>query len=102
MAGAAVFGIPVAKTLSPGGFDDPTADSAQAAHLLADKFHQGDTQMLITVSASGGAQGGAARAVGTDIVARLHDSPYVTQVVSPWTAPPSAANRWSAKTATPG
>ena len=91
MAGAAVFGIPVANDLSPGGFDDPTADSAQAAHLIADRFHQGDTQMLITVSSSGGAQGGAARAVGTDIVARLHDSPYVTQVVSPWTAPPSAA-----------
>ena len=91
MAGAAVFGIPVANDLSPGGFDDPTADSAQAAHLLADKFHQGDTQMLITVSSSGGVQGDAARAVGTDIVARLHDSPYVAQVVSPWTAPPSAA-----------
>ncbi len=91
MAGAAVFGIPVANDLSPGGFDDPTADSAQAAHLLADRFHQGDTQMLITVSSIGGAQGGAARAVGTDIVARLHNSPYVTQVVSPWTAPPSAA-----------
>ena len=91
MAGAAVFGLPVANELSPGGFDDPTADSAQAAHLLTDRFHQGDTQMLITVSSSGGAQGGAARAVGTDIVARLHESPYVAQVVSPWTAPPSAA-----------
>jgi len=91
MVGAAVFGIPVANDLSPGGFDDPTAGSAQAAHLLADTFHQGDTQMLITVSSGGGAQGGAARAVGTDIVAQLHNSPYVTQVVSPWTAPPSAA-----------
>ena len=29
MAGAAVFGIPVANDLSPGGFDDPTADSAR-------------------------------------------------------------------------
>ena len=59
--------------------------------MIADRFHQGDTQMLITVSSSGGAEGGAARAVGIDIVARLHDSPYVAQVVSPWTAPPSAA-----------
>ena len=78
-------------SLSPGGFADPTADSAHAAQLLADKFDQGDMQMLITVSSNGGAQGGAARAVGTDIVARLHDSPYVAQVISPWTAPPSAA-----------
>ncbi len=91
MAGAAVFGIPVANDLSPGGFDDPTADSAQAAHLIADRFHQGDTQMLITVSSSGGAEGGAARAVGMDIVAGLHDSPYVAQVVSPWTVAPSTA-----------
>ena len=50
MAGAAVFGIPAANSLSAGGFADPTADSAHAAQLLADKFDQGDTQMLITVS----------------------------------------------------
>ena len=69
MAGTAVFGIPVANSLSAGGFADPTADSAHAAQLLADKFDQGDTQMLITVSSNAGAQSDAARAVGTDIVA---------------------------------
>ena len=37
---------------------------------LAGKFDQGDTQMLITVSSDAGAQSGAARAVGTDIVRR--------------------------------
>ena len=31
IAGAAVFGIPVAKSLSAGGFADPTAGSAHAA-----------------------------------------------------------------------
>ena len=56
MAGAAVFGIPAANSLSAGGFEDPTAGSAHAAQLLADKFDQGDTQMLITVSSNGGAQ----------------------------------------------
>ena len=91
MAGTAVFGIPVANSLSAGGFADPTADSAHAAQLLADKFDQGDTQMLITVSSNSGAQSDAARAVGTDIVRQLHNSPYVAQVVSPWTAPPSAS-----------
>jgi RND superfamily putative drug exporter len=91
MAGAAVFGIPVANSLSAGGFTDPTAGSAHAAQLLADKFDQGDTQMLITVSSDAGAQSDAARTVGTDIAAGLHNSPYVAQVVSPWTAPPSAA-----------
>ena len=102
MAGAAVFGIPVANDLSPGGFDDPTADSAQAAHLIADRFHQGDTQILITVSSSGGVQAGPARAVGSEIVARLHDSPYVTQVVSPWTAPPFAAKSLVSRDGTTG
>jgi RND superfamily putative drug exporter len=91
MAGAAVFGIPVAKSLSAGGFADPTAGSAHAAELLAGKFDQGDMQMLITVSSNDGTESGAARAVATDIVARLQNSPYVAQVISPWTAPPSVA-----------
>jgi putative drug exporter of the RND superfamily len=92
MAGTAVFGIPAAESLSAGGFEDPTADSAHAAQLLAGKFNQGDMQMLITVSSPSGAHSDAARAVGTDIVGRLHNSPHVAQVASPWTAPPSAAD----------
>src|SRR4029077_4769805 len=85
-------GIPVAKSLWAGGFEDPTADSAHAPQVLGGTFDQGDMQMLITVSSNDGAQSGAARAVGTDIVARLHSSPYVAQVISPWTAPPAVAN----------
>ena len=91
LAGTAVFGLPVANSLSAGGFADPTADSARAAQLLAGKFNQGDMQMLIAVSSDDGAQSDAGRAVGTDIAARLSNSPYVAQVVSPWTVPPSVA-----------
>ena len=91
MVGTAVFGMPVAKSLGAGGFTDPTADSAHAAQLLAGKFDQGDMQMLITVSSDAGADSAAARTVGTEIVAGLYESPYVAQVISPWTAPPSAA-----------
>ena len=87
VVGAAVFGLPVANSLSAGGFEDPTSESAHATQLLAGKFNQGDMQMLITVSSTDGAQSGAARAVGTDIVRQLHNSPYVAQVISPWTAP---------------
>ena len=87
VVGAAVFGLPVANSLSAGGFEDPTSESAHATQLLAGKFDQGDMQMLITVSSTDGAQSGAARAVGTDIVRQLHNSPYVAQVISPWTAP---------------
>jgi RND superfamily putative drug exporter len=90
MVGTAVFGIPVANSLSAAGFQDPTSESAHATNLLATKFDQGDMQMLITVSSDDGVQGSAARAVGTDIVRQLHNSPYVAQVTSPWTAPPPA------------
>jgi RND superfamily putative drug exporter len=91
MAAAAVFGLPVAKSLSGAGFQDPGSPSALAARLLADKFHQGDMQLLITVTSADGAQSAAARSVGADIVRRLHDSPYVAQVTSPWTTPPPAS-----------
>ena len=60
--------------------------------LLAGKFDQGDMQMLITVSSNDGAQKAVplARSPPTSC-ARLHNSPYVAQVISPWTAPPSVA-----------
>jgi RND superfamily putative drug exporter len=90
MVGTALFGIPVANSLSAAGFQDPTSESAHATNLLATKLDQGDMQMLITVSSHDGVQGSAARAVGTDIVRQLHNSPYVAQVTSPWTAPPPA------------
>ena len=91
MAAAAVFGIPIANSLSSGGFQDPTAESTQAMNMLATKFNLGDTQLLITVSSDDGVNSGAARLVGTDIVGRLGSSPYVAQVTSPWTAPPTAS-----------
>ncbi|HEY3994511.1 MAG TPA: MMPL family transporter [Mycobacterium sp.] len=91
MVGTAVFGLPVAKSLSGAGFQDPGAQSTRATRLLADRFDQGDMQLLITVSSAGGVQSPAARDVATDIVRQLHDSPYVAQVISPWTAPPPAS-----------
>jgi RND superfamily putative drug exporter len=88
---AAIFGIPVAKSLSASGFQDPTSESSRATQLLTDKFGQGDTQMLITVTAPGDVRGGEARAVGLDIVGRLKSSAHVANVTSAWTAPPGAA-----------
>jgi putative drug exporter of the RND superfamily len=90
MVVAGVFGIPVAKSLSAGGFQDPTSESAQATRLLVDKFGRGDMELVIAVTSDAGAQGGAAREVGTDIVNQLKASPYVVEVTSAWTAPPSA------------
>ncbi len=92
MIGTAIFGVPVAKSLSAGGMQDPASESSQAAALLSEKFNQGDMDMLITVSSDGGVQSPAARAVGTNIVRRLQASPNVGQVVSAWTAAPSATS----------
>ena len=86
-----IFGVPVAKSLSPSGFQDPTSESARATQILTDKFHQGDVQLLIVVSTRAGVDSGAARAAGTDIVDQLRRSPHVANVTSPWTTPPAAA-----------
>ena len=87
----AIFGVPVANSLSASGFQDPTSESARASQLLTDKFSQGDTQLLVTVSTADGVDSPAARAAGTEIVDQLRSSPHVVDVASPWTTPPQAA-----------
>jgi RND superfamily putative drug exporter len=91
MVAAGIFGVPVAKSLSAGGFQDPTSESARATTILTDKFGQGDVQLLLVVSAPDGFDSPAARAVGTDITDQLTGSPHVASVTSAWTAPPVAA-----------
>ena len=89
---AAVFGIPVADSLSPGGFQDPNSESAHAIDVLTNKFGQSGQQMLILVTAPAGANSVQARQVGTDLVDQLRRSPLVyNNVSSPWTAPPQAS-----------
>jgi putative drug exporter of the RND superfamily len=87
MVAAAIFGVPVAKSLSASGFQDPTSESARATKLLIDKFDAGDVQMIIVVSSPAGHDGDAARTVGTEIVEELIRSPHVASVTSAWTAP---------------
>ena len=101
MVAAAIFGIPVAKSLSAGGFQDPGSESAKATQLLSDKFGQGDMQLLITVSAPAGVTSAPARAVATEIVDHL-TSPHVANVTSAWTAPPAAATALISKDGTSG
>ena len=88
---AAVFGIPVAKSLSPGGFQDPNSESAHAIAVLRDKFGQSGQQMLILVTAPGGAASEQARTVGTYLVDQMQASPLVYNVSSAWTGPASEA-----------
>jgi RND superfamily putative drug exporter len=91
MAGTAIFGVPCAKSLAGGGFQDPGSESAQAAALLTNKFHRTDAQLLIMLSSPDGAGSAAVREVGTSIVARLNGSPYVAHLVSPWHVLPQVA-----------
>jgi len=102
MIAAAIFGIPVASSLSASGFQDPTSQSARASQLLTDKYGQGDVQLLVTVSTPDGVDRPAARAVGTEIVHQLKSSPHVVNVTSPWTAPPQAAAELVSKDRTSG
>jgi len=88
---AAVFGIPVAKSLSPGGFQDPNSESARSIQVLTHKFGQSGQQMLILVTSPAGTNSEQARKAGTDLVRDLQASPLVYNVTSPWTAPPQAA-----------
>ncbi|BBX18630.1 membrane protein [Mycolicibacterium duvalii] len=83
----AVFGAPVAKHLSPSGFQDPGAESSHAAALLADKFGQGDVQLVIMVSSDAGIDSAAVRDAADDIVAMLRDNPHVATIDSAWTSP---------------
>lgn len=87
----AILGVPVAKGLSPSGFQDPTSESSRASALLTGKFGQGDVQMLVTVSTPGGVDSASARSIGTKLVNTLTSSPHVVHVRSPWTAPPITA-----------
>ncbi|OBI48383.1 MMPL family transporter [Mycobacterium sp. E787] len=89
--GAAIFGIPVAKSLSPGGFQDPNSESAHAIKILTDKFGQSGQQMLIMVTSPAGANSEQARKAGTDVARDVGGSPLVYNVTAAWTAPPQAA-----------
>ena len=68
---AAIFGVPVAKSLCACGFEDPSSQSAKAQGLLTDKFDVGDVTLVIVVTAAGGADGAAATAAGTELVEDL-------------------------------
>ena len=84
MIAAAIFGIPAATSLSGGGFLDPKSESARASAMLAEKFHQGYLELVLLVSSASGANEGPARAVGSDIVQQLAQSPFVSHLTSPW------------------
>jgi putative drug exporter of the RND superfamily len=92
MVSAAIFGIPVTKSLSNGGFRDPTSESWHASQLLSEKFGQGDMQLVISVSSGTGVHSEAATGAGDALVAQLKRMPFVTEVKSAWTSPAPVAH----------
>lgn len=85
---AAVFGVPAASSLSGGGFVDPTSESSRAAALLAERFDQGNLQLVLLVSSASGAAGGPAGAAVADITRQMSQYPFVSQVASPFEPKP--------------
>ena len=93
MVGTAIFGIPVIKSLSAGGLHDPTSESSQAAQAPVGQVRPGrhaDAHQRSHRTAARRARRAPAQSAPTSSQ-QLQASPYVSQVTSAWTAPPSAA-----------
>ncbi|MCV7192041.1 MMPL family transporter [Mycolicibacterium brumae] len=84
---AAAFGFPVAKSLSAGGFQDPTAPSGNATRILSETFGQTDMQLLFVVSGPGGLADENVRAVAGDIMTAMKENGHAHNIESPWTSP---------------
>ncbi|MCV7146907.1 MMPL family transporter [Mycobacterium riyadhense] len=91
LALAAIFGLPVTKSLSAGGFTDPDSESVRASEVLAGTFQHADLQLVIAVSADNGVHSAAASALAGEVTSVLKRSRDVTDVISAWSAPPAAA-----------
>ncbi|MDQ3612028.1 MAG: MMPL family transporter, partial [Actinomycetota bacterium] len=86
LAVAGILGGGVAAELSGGGFEDPQAESTQAARVLEEQFGSGAPNLVLLVTAPGGVEEPAAVASATELVERLAAEPGVTQVASWWTS----------------
>ena len=87
----AVFGAPVASHLSAGGFNNPNSPSSKADALLAERFHARDANLIFEVKSPAGVDSAAARAVGLNLVRKLHEARDTSQVVSYWSVPRNQA-----------
>jgi putative drug exporter of the RND superfamily len=86
LAVAGIFGGSVAKHLSTGGFQDPGAQSTQAANLIRDQFRSGSPNLVLLVTASGGqsVDSPAVAQAGTALTQRLVSEAHIDQASSYW------------------
>ncbi|MFN2486907.1 MAG: MMPL family transporter [Acidimicrobiia bacterium] len=90
MVAAGAIGGGVAERLSNGGFEDPEAESVQAAEVLADQFGVSPPEVVIIATAPGSVDDQEAAATGVALGQALAAEDHVTSVASYWTlgAPP--------------
>jgi putative drug exporter of the RND superfamily len=82
---AGALGTGVVDQLKTGGFEDPRAESTQAAAALRDTFHTGDPNLVLLVSARQGTVDDAAVAAeGMALTRRLAAERDVSEVRSYW------------------
>ncbi|HEV2761074.1 MAG TPA: MMPL family transporter [Acidimicrobiales bacterium] len=93
---AGAIGGGVAKHLSGGGFEDPTAESSQAKRVLEQSFGtRSPNVVLLVTSADGSVDSAAAAEAGAALTRELAAEAGVTQSVSYWTLgspPPLRSN----------
>ena len=92
MVACGIFGIPVAKHLSAGGFQDPTSESAQATKLLVDKFGQDQPESIAAVYAYRGQADAAFEWLDKAIAIR--DPQLASALVEPMLDPLHGDPRW--------
>ena len=89
---AGALGGGVADSLTSGGFDDPSTESARAEDVLADQFDTGvPNVVLLATAANGDIDSPVATEAGLALTGELAAEPGVTDVVSYWSegnAPP--------------
>ncbi|HVE91906.1 MAG TPA: MMPL family transporter [Actinomycetota bacterium] len=89
---SAVLGAGVAERLSSGGFDDPGAESSEAARILESRFKTGDPNLVLLVTArQGSVDSSAVAAQGAALTEELSAERGIDQALSYWSlfsAPP--------------
>jgi len=85
MVAAGAIGGGVAERLSNGGFEDPEAESVQAAEVLADQFGVSPPEVVIIATAAGSVDDQEAAATGVALGQALASEDHVTSVASYWT-----------------
>ncbi len=89
---AALFlGAPVASHLANGGFNNPSSASTRADNLLLSRFHTGDANLIVELSAPQGTE--AARTQAAAIVTSLQANHYVSGIHSYWQGVASLGSR---------